>query len=62
MKRRLSRWDRGPANVNVGNETVVVDLQAVMVFSAAVLLGGRSAAYPTKVIVPAGFGRVGAAR
>lgn len=49
----LPRWDRGPANVNVGNEIVVVDLQAVMVFSAASLLGTGSAAYPTNMIVPA---------
>jgi hypothetical protein len=47
------RWDRGPTNVNVGNEIVVVDLQAVMVFSTASLLGTGSAAYPTNVIVPA---------
>jgi hypothetical protein len=32
---------------------VVVDLQAVMVFSTARLLGVGSAMYPTNVIVPA---------
>lgn len=44
--------DRGAANANVGDEIVVVDLQAVMVFSTARPLGAGSAAYPTNVIVP----------